>query len=447
MTKAARKDIEAELPEVPLEVPEDVSSETPMEDVEQQPTTPSWFSRTYGEQQPDDMAEQYRTQRQTPERSYAAQMAEREAAYEAYRRRLEERFVMAQRLADPGHEAPYAQAHVYNNPFPQRPYVASRFAEPTRNAAPKRARPLGVSPATLAFMTLTACSLGGLGGFAISNPGNTTSFMQSGMAFMGSIWSEPAKLPTETIVAKKPVHSARIEVRDASGAINSPIPLDITAYPADRETPVALRITGLPDAAYLTKGTEVAKGEWVLKANDIKQAELIVPRTDSAEIALQVSAMEERTGEPAAPTQNLRVELDTAAVPVPGVPRPQVIEARIEPANAVPNQQENLPPAIQVPEPLQSLNPEAQGFMAKGDRLLNTGDVLAARQFYLKAFNLNVAAAAFGVGQTYDPAVYAKFKIRGLQPDPEKAAEWYGKAAAGGHQEATFALQQLPPQP
>jgi TPR repeat protein len=60
---------------------------------------------------------------------------------------------------------------------------------------------------------------------------------------------------------------------------------------------------------------------------------------------------------------------------------------------------------------------------------------------------LKEPVAAFGVGQTYDPAVYAKYKIKGLSADAQQAAEWYGKAAAVGHVAAANAIEALPAQP
>ena len=312
----------------------------------------------------------------------------------------------------------------------------------------------GWRPATLAILTLTACTVGGTAGYVAANPGSVGKVADQVMAYANGLRFLPVATPGETIVPKKPVQTARLEVNDASGAVNAPIPLDITAFPVNAETPVAVRISGLPDAAYLTKGVEVTKGEWVLKSADIAKAELVVPRASSPILALEVAALEEKTGLPAAPSQDMKVAIDLAALPVPGVPQPpaklpQAVDAVpvITPANAVPDQGFNkqaMPLAI--PQPIESLNPRAQNYIAKGNVLLESGDVLNARQFYMKAFDLKATAAAYGIGQTYDPAVFAQHNIIGLDPNPAKAAEWYGKAAATGHSEAAAALAQLPGQ-
>ena len=403
--------------------------------------TPSWFSRTYGD---TDLASKYRENRAAQPNETSPMIAENAAAYEAYRQRLEHRFSSAQRMADPTF-IPQDNAKPASGPsFPERPQFANSTKGNVRHK-PKTQKSLGFKPATLAILTLTACAIGGGAGFVVANP----DVAYQSLANFNSTWFKPVTVATETVIEKKPMRTAKLEVRDAAGAINSPIPLNLAALPADAAMPVALRITGLPPSAYLTKGVEVAKGEWMLKQADFKSTELIVPHTDVPQIALQVAALDEKTGVQAAPSQRLNVAIDTSAVPVPGVPQPKVDgPPRIMPVSALPDQGFNkvvLPAAI--PVPLESMNPDAQILIIKGDTLLKTGDILAARQFYLRAFDMKATSAAFGVGQTYDPAIYTKFNIKGLNADAQQAAEWYGKAAAEGHQEAATALAGLPAQP
>ena len=401
---------------------------------------PSWFSRTYGEQ---DMAEQYRENQSQQPVVPKPVIAENTAAYDAYRKRLEERFSAAQRLADPDFIPQDNARPAGATAFPGRPHY-SKGNELARQRPVASQKSKVMRPATIAILTLSACAIGGGGGYVTANP----DVAQAGLAYAQSLWFTPDATVTETVITKKQVHSAKLNVRDASGAINSPIPLDIAAFAADAETPVALRISGLPPAAYLTKGVEISEGEWMLKASEIANTDLVVPHSNVPEIALQVMALEEKTGVAAAPTQNLFVALDTNALPIPGVPPQKVDGPRIEPVAAVPNQGFNktlLPEPV--PAPLESSNPEAQSLIRKGDALMQTGDILAARQFYLRAFGLKEPVAAFGVGQTYDPAIYAKYRIKGLSADAQQAAEWYGKAAAVGHVAASDAMAALPAQP
>jgi hypothetical protein len=404
-------------------------------------TIPSWFSRTYGDA---DLAGKYRENREARPLETSPLVAENAAAYEAYRHRLEQRFATAQHKTDPTFMSQDNARAASGPAFPDRPSFSQGMVGDARQR-PQARKQTGFKPVTLAILTLSACAIGGGVGYVAANPDVAT----QSIAYVNSFWFNPVGIAAETVIEKKPVRTAKLEVKDAAGAINSPIPLNLAALPADAAMPVALRITGLPPSAYLTKGVEVAKGEWMLKEADFKSTELIVPYTDVPQIALQVAALDEKTGVQAAPTQRLNVAIDRSAVPVPGVPQPKVDgPPRIVPVSALPDQGFNkveLPAAI--PVPLESINPEAQILITKGDLLLKTGDILAARQFYLRAFGMKVTSAAYGVGQTYDPVVYTKFKIKGLTADPQQASEWYGKAAAEGHQEAAAALAGLPAQP
>jgi hypothetical protein len=414
--------------------------ETPVDANPQDLSPPSWFSRTYQGSSTSDMADRYRTAAaETPR--HQPVLSENSAAYEAYRLRLEERFALAKRMVEPLEQHEHARQPLQDNAFPQRPrslHMAQRTVPPKAVRKPSR-----LSPIALSILTLTAGSIGGLGGYVVANPDAAKGYAKQGYTMVSSLWATtPA--PAETVITKKSIRMATLDVKDVSGPINGAIPLDISALPSDSDTLLAFKISGLPPAAYLTKGQSISKGEWLLKASEISSAELVVPQSNSPELALEVAAVEADTGVLAAPAQGMKVALDLNAVPLPGVVQPNAADVKVLPVNAVPDQGFNKQlEAVPVPTPLASLNPEAQSLITKGDALLASGDILSARQFYLKAFSMDVPQAAFGVGQTYDPAVYASNNIKALQPDPQKASEWYGKAAAAGFEQATIAMNKL----
>src|SRR6185503_6292734 len=68
---------------------------------------------------------------------------------------------------------------------------------------------------------------------------------------------------------KKPVTTASLEVSDAKGDVNTPIPLSISAEPALPDQDIALRLSGLPADAYLTAGTKLADNAWILKPAEL----------------------------------------------------------------------------------------------------------------------------------------------------------------------------------
>ena len=68
----------------------------------------------------------------------------------------------------------------------------------------------------------------------------------------------------------------------------------------------------------------------------------------------------------------------------------------------------------------------------RGDELLALGDVVAARRFYERAAATGSARAAARAGTTYDPAFFLEAGLRGITPNPNKAADWYRKAIDHG---------------
>lgn len=433
-----------------------IVSENQMQD-DNDAQEPSWFSTAYPAASGEDMADRYRSSPHLTNSAAPVQAAPPEA-YEAYRRRIEERFKLAQRVADPAY-APQpspAVARTGHVPMPPRPNLSRRQVDGQRMAhdqgpasyqekvGAKVSVARSRAPQMIAF-TVLAGLVGGAGGYAVANQGQVTGLARNAYAQLATwltIAPETKKVLAETQISKKPVRIAKLEVNDISGPINGPIALDISAIAADSANPIALRISGLPPEAYLTKGMEVAKGEWLLKPADIAQAELIVPHSTVSELGLEVAALEEKSGEPAAPVKEMRVALDLQAVPVPGL-QPRAVT--VEPAAAVPDQGFNTKQALPaaIPAPLESVDPEALSLISKGESLLKSGDLIAARQFFLRAYELKVPEAAFGVGRTYDPAVYAELNVQGLPPDGALASEWYGKAAAKGYAPAAEALGRL----
>jgi hypothetical protein len=199
---------------------------------------------------------------------------------------------------------------------------------------------------------------------------------------------------------------------------------------------------GLPTDSYLTKGVEISKGNWLLKPADIAGVQLVVPQTDAPQFNVEVAAIEEKSGVLAAPVKAMTVEIDKPVVQTaeaPALSGTVNLAATIAPANSPPES------AVQQPSGAapQVVNPEAVDFIAKGDGLLNSGDLASARQFYMRADELGDAHGAYGVGRTYDPSVFAELNVQGLLPDPEKAKQWYKKAAVGGVAAAKTALETL----
>ncbi|MGO8919275.1 MAG: hypothetical protein ACLQJR_25520 [Stellaceae bacterium] len=135
----------------------------------------------------------------------------------------------------------------------------------------------------------------------------------------------------------------------------------------------------------------------------------------------------------------------TRAPPPPVAPS-LALAAPVAPAASVPAPEppENavLPPPS--PEPVPAVSPqEVALLLARGDKLLATGDIAAARLFYERAAEGGSAAAATAAGKTYDPLFLAEALVRGIRGDPVAAARWYRKASAAGDKAADGLMQRL----
>lgn len=432
--------------------PDDTACASPDSEV------PSWFVRTYDGASPTEIAQRYhKTFDETL--SQAAFATPSPQAYEAYKRRLEERFRTAQAVVDPAHGGPAAASHKSRKPL--RPTRMPFAPHVPRGTQPRRHR-MGIAAALAT--TLLACVIGGTGGYLVAKPSVLASASFNPVEIATGLFS---KYVTNTGVqvantsSEKTSPLATINVRDVAGPVNGPIPLSITASATDQANPISIKISGLPQDAYLTKGVHIANGEWLIKSAEINNAELVVPRSTSSTLGLEVAALDERTGIVAAPPKQMNVVLDLSAIPLPGaVPPPEnlaqntaqgpaehPIEVRVEPVSAMPNQGFNKTPGqgeqLEVPQPQQVLEADALKLISKGRSLMAKGDVISARQFFLKAHGMKANDAAFYVGQTYDPATFAALGITALEPDLNLAAEWYGKAAAQGFAPAQQALMKL----
>ena len=87
------------------------------------------------------------------------------------------------------------------------------------------------------------------------------------------------------------------------------------------------------------------------------------------------------------------------------------------------------------------LSAAEQNKLAKADELLGRGDIAGARLVLDQARS---PAAAFKLGETYDPKRLAAWRVLGVRADPAKARELYQRAYAGGIREARERLGSLP---
>ena len=133
-----------------------------------------------------------------------------------------------------------------------------------------------------------------------------------------------------------------------------------------------------------------------------------------------------------------------ASTPAPVVSDPLPVIAEPAAKAAGPADSASVAASAPAPGPAPSAGTQqVDALLARGDDLLATGDVAAARLFYQRAAELGSAAAATAVGQTYDPGVLELLRVRGTRGDAQMATEWYRKAIAAGDRQAEIRLKRL----
>jgi hypothetical protein len=86
---------------------------------------------------------------------------------------------------------------------------------------------------------------------------------------------------------------------------------------------------------------------------------------------------------------------------------------------------------------------EIASSLRRGDALIASGDLAAARLVLRRAADAGDARAAMTLAETYDPAILEKLGVHGVVPDLAMARGWYEKAKKFGAMEATQRLELL----
>ena len=121
-------------------------------------------------------------------------------------------------------------------------------------------------------------------------------------------------------------------VANAPGEALQYIPLSIRTNSTTGADKLAIRLPGLPTETVLTSGEDLGNGSWLLKSGEEQDLKLAVQSNAPREIAIGVEAIEMKTGELAAPPQDLRVE-GAGAQAADGAAGRRHLKPAVEPEN------------------------------------------------------------------------------------------------------------------
>jgi hypothetical protein len=86
---------------------------------------------------------------------------------------------------------------------------------------------------------------------------------------------------------------------------------------------------------------------------------------------------------------------------------------------------------------------QAERLVRLGDRYLAQGNIVIARQYFLRAADLGLAMAALKIAETYDPNELTRFNVYGVKPNLAEARRWYQRAIELDMPEAQARVQRL----
>ena len=226
----------------------------------------------------------------------------------------------------------------------------------------------------------------------------------------------------------------------ARPGIETLIPLQVSA-PQGLPRNVIMLIRGIPSGVVLSEGRAFGPGVWAVPPANAGRLKVVPSAgvSGSAPISVTLVTLE-------------GTELAEARAVLHFGPSPRASSQR-ETVGALPGGVLTAPPSSTGTSRETAITPVRQTpadelqsakLVERGDEIMRTGKVTAARLLYQRAAETGSAPGALALGATYDAQELAATNVvGGVQPDPKLARQWYGMARDLGSPEAARRLQRL----
>jgi hypothetical protein len=197
-----------------------------------------------------------------------------------------------------------------------------------------------------------------------------------------------------------------------------------------------IRLRGLPPSVSLSDGYSIGPGSWAVPLLGLSSLKAVIPAGVSGRSELTISLV--------SVDGTLLAEAKTAFVVGPS--------AMMAPGDSQKQSSSNLVPPRPLPaRPLVPRAPDlaaeekdrAEKLMAQGERQLQQGSIVLAREFFRRAADIGFAPAAIRLASTYDPGELSRLGAKGVVPDRAEAKKWYERARDLGAPEAEERLAKL----
>jgi hypothetical protein len=209
-----------------------------------------------------------------------------------------------------------------------------------------------------------------------------------------------------------------LSAKNVVGVSGVPLPLAIQTKRKPTENNL-YAISGLPKVAMLSAGKH-RNQIWMVKQRDIHSLTLRTPKGYSGKFHVVVTRWEEavRPAETAVFLVSISSQSQTSALPDSQAPQAKPAKPYIR------TQKENM-------------------LYNRAIQQLKKTDVAGARSILEYLASKGDPEAAFALGRSFDPAVLNKMYLQGVEPDIEKAREWYLTARKLGNPQAQSHIEAI----
>ena len=190
-----------------------------------------------------------------------------------------------------------------------------------------------------------------------------------------------------------------------------------------------LLIRGLPAEAKLSAGRQSESGTWLVKGDYLHDLTLSIGEAGAGDYPIEVYVLQSGDGPQARRSLVLRVE-----VPTPTYTFGPDMSWAAALLDVVPSAHAAEEPAAPA---------EARVLRERAKRLLDEGDIAAARLLLLHLAERGEGDAAYELARTFDREMLTSLGARFMDGDAARARDWYERASQDGNAKATERLKIL----
>lgn len=230
-------------------------------------------------------------------------------------------------------------------------------------------------------------------------------------------------------------------VSDIRGVSGKPTAIPITLPVTKSADYSLLTIRGLPKTISLSAGFRF-EDSWAVSLSDVDNLAMFAPADFNGRFNMEIQLIRGQDLPPEKLTVPVEIKPRSDVIETAGVTSRSTYGGGATRATV---QEPIVPPVMAAPAP-QKLTPKDEAtLIERGNRLLQTGDITAARMVFERLGRRESAKGAFAAALTFDPEFFRTQKVVGMKPDARRARDWYKRAAELGHQEAGKRLSALAP--